>query len=83
MQVWQLFGIRRWMACVSLFSLLIGDGLVFAEEKTTKNIERVWIITGVMQYEDLRHVSQATVQLRDQEGSVLETQMTNEGGEFI
>ncbi|MEX0829752.1 MAG: TonB-dependent receptor [Nitrospirales bacterium] len=83
MKVWQLLGIRSWMVGLSLLSLLIGDWLVFAEENTTKNMERVWIISGVVQYEDLRHVSQATVQLRDQEGSLLETQVTNDGGEFI
>lgn len=43
---------------------------------------RVWIVTGVVQYEDLHRVPQAKVELRDQEGTVIETQVTNEGGEF-
>jgi len=43
----------------------------------------VWVVTGVVEYEDLRRVHQATVELRDQEGTLLDTQVTNEGGEFI
>ena len=79
----KLLGARRWIVCLGVLSILFGDWLVFAEEKNIPPIERVWIITGVVQYEDLRHVSQATVQLRDQEGSLLDTQVTNDGGEFI
>lgn len=45
--------------------------------------KKVWIVTGVVQYEDLRRVSQATVELRDQEGTLIDTQVTTEGGEFI
>jgi outer membrane receptor protein involved in Fe transport len=41
------------------------------------------MMTGVVQYEDFRRVSQATVELRDQDGSLLNTQVTNAGGTFI
>lgn len=39
-------------------------------------------ITGYVQTADLRRVGQATVELRDQEGTVVTTQATNDAGEF-
>ena len=39
-------------------------------------------ITGYVQTADLRRVGQATVELRDQEGTVVTTQSTNDAGEF-
>lgn len=59
---------------------LMGASSVHAMEKNGD--KKVWIVTGVVQYEDLRRVPQATVELRDQEGTVIDTQVTNEGGEF-
>jgi hypothetical protein len=63
--------------------ILNGTWAALDDEKAYADVKRVWIITGVVQYEDLRHVPQAEVQLRDQEGSLLETQVTNDVGEFI
>lgn len=79
----RLFSFRSWTVYLGLVSILLGDWLVFAEEKNIPPMERVWIITGVVQYEDLRHVSRATVELRNQEGTLVDTQVTNDGGEFI
>ena len=39
-------------------------------------------ITGYVQTADLRRVGQATVELRDQEGTLVTTQSTNDAGEF-
>ena len=39
-------------------------------------------MTGYVQTADLRRVGQATVELRDQEGTVVTTQATNDAGEF-
>ena len=39
-------------------------------------------ITGYVQTADLRRVGQATVELRDQEGTLVTTQATNDAGEF-
>jgi len=61
--------------------VLVSLGSVHAMEQNGS--QSVWIITGVVQNEDLRRVSQATVELRDQEGTLLDTQVTEEGGEFI
>lgn len=40
-------------------------------------------ISGIVQYEDLRRVGQATVQVRDQEGTLMKSLVTNEAGEFL
>ncbi|MGD9850051.1 MAG: TonB-dependent receptor [Nitrospirales bacterium] len=45
--------------------------------------DRVWIITGVVQQEDLRRIGQAQVELRDQEGQLLQSHLSNSNGEFI
>ncbi|BCA54177.1 putative TonB-dependent siderophore receptor [Nitrospira sp. KM1] len=39
-------------------------------------------ITGVVQNQDLRRVAQAVVELKDQDGVVVETAVTDESGEF-
>jgi outer membrane receptor protein involved in Fe transport len=66
-----------------LLGILLDTTFALAVENNPQVMERVWIITGGVQYEDLRRVPQANVQLRDQEGTLLEAQATNEGGEFI
>ncbi len=40
-------------------------------------------ITGYVQTADLRRVSQAVVELRDQEGTLVTTESTNDAGEFM
>jgi len=77
----------KWVEGFGLVLCVIGLG-VFLTASHTQAMEkdgnkRVWIVTGVVQYEDLRRVPQAKVELRDQEGTVIDTQITNEGGEFI
>jgi len=66
-----------------VIGIVIQNSLALALENNAKGIERIMIITGVVQAGDLRRVNQATVELRDQEGALLDTQVTNEGGEFI
>lgn len=39
-------------------------------------------VSGLVQNQDLRRVSQATVELKDQEGSIVATGVTNDAGEF-
>ncbi|MDR4492941.1 MAG: TonB-dependent receptor [Nitrospirales bacterium] len=46
-------------------------------------LDRVWVVTGVVQQEDLRRIGQAQVELRDQEGQLIDTQVTGNSGEFI
>lgn len=83
--MWRWPLLRRQCLAVGccLLWLLFGDLFALAEGIQKGEMERVWIITGVVQYEDLRRVPQATLHLRDQEGLLIETQVTNEGGEFI
>ncbi len=76
---WMKWG--RLVLCVLGLGALMGAGPVQGMEKDGN--KRVWVVTGVVQYEDLRRVPQAKVELRDQEGTVIDTQVTNEGGEFI
>lgn len=45
--------------------------------------DRVWVVTGVVQREDLRRIGQAKVELRNQEGQVLEKQVSDSNGTFI
>ena len=83
MWLWPSLGVRNRAVCLCLLCVLIGDVLSLAEGNDKDSKERVRIITGVVQYEDLGRAPHANVQLRDQEGSLLETQVTNEAGEFI
>ncbi len=68
---------------LSLANIFLNHSGALAQEGASNIVERMWILTGVVQYEDLRRVPQATVELRDQEGSLLDSQVTNEGGTFI
>jgi len=79
----RVFDLLRCIVGCCFMGLLIHNSLALAIENNAQALERVWIITGVVQYKDLRRVPQATVELRDQEGSLLDTQVTNDGGEFI
>jgi len=83
MWVWRLLGLRLCVVGCCFIGIVIDDGFALGGENTPNATDRVRIITGVVQYEDLRHVPQVKVELRDQEGSLLDTQVTNEVGEFI
>lgn len=83
MWVWRLLGLRLCVVGCCFIGIVIDDGFALGGENTFNATERVRIITGVVQYEDLRHVPQVKVELRDQEGSLLDTQVTNDAGEFI
>lgn len=44
--------------------------------------EEIRAIRGLVRNQDLRHVPQAIVQVRDQEGQIVATSVTNDAGEF-
>jgi hypothetical protein len=79
--------IDKWMEWYGLIWRVLGLGVLMSvgsvQAMEQNGSQSVWIITGVVQYEDLRRAPQATVELRDQEGTLLDTQVTEEGGEFI
>lgn len=68
---------RSWLPVLTV-SLLVGGGsLLHAEESG-----RPRLITGIVQSQDLRRAAQATVELKDQEGALVTTGVTNDAGEF-
>jgi len=82
-----LIGTVKWVKGGGLILWVLGLGTVMSADPA-QGMEKdgsngVWVVTGVVQYEDLRRVPQTKVELRDQEGTLLDTQVTNEGGEFI
>ncbi|MDH5562996.1 MAG: TonB-dependent receptor [Nitrospirota bacterium] len=68
---------------LSVIGLLIGETIVLAEGNETHVADQVRIITGVVQDENYHPVPHAKVEWRDQDGSLLEAQVTNKDGEFI
>ncbi len=74
-----------------LFCLLVGlwvsweivGPMSFARSETTEVKAGVWVVTGIVQSEDLSRIGQAKVELRDQEGQLIETQISNSAGEFV
>lgn len=63
------------VSCLAFVLMVCGteDVLADLENRT---------ITGYVQTADLRRMGQATVELRDQEGTLVTTQSTNDAGEF-
>lgn len=72
-----------WIMALGMAIPLVFCGLEGEAAISGKASERVWIVTGVVQGEDLRRIGQAQVELRDQEGQLLDTQVSNSSGEFI
>jgi outer membrane receptor protein involved in Fe transport len=62
--------------CVWLGGASSGTGIARAEESVTR------MVTGFVQNQDLRRIPQAVVQMKNQEGSVVATAVTNDAGEF-
>ena len=52
-------------------------------EAHSQSTDRIWVVSGVVQDEDLHRVDQANVELRDQEGQLIESQISDNNGEFI
>jgi hypothetical protein len=65
-----------------LWSLFL-VGSLCSGPPSSAHAERVpHTVTGVVQNQDLRRVPQATVELKDQDGTIVATGVTNEAGEF-
>ncbi|MCS6297002.1 MAG: TonB-dependent receptor [Nitrospira sp.] len=68
---------RIWAVCLSL--ALLGPLAAQAQEPASGQGRT---ITGVVQNQDLRRVPQASVEVKDQEGTVVVTAVANDAGEF-
>src|SRR5687767_9877675 len=60
--------------------LLEGESPVHGQESQPATEAKA--LVGTVQYQDLRRVGQATVQVRNQEGSVVSDAVSNDAGEF-
>ena len=67
--------------CLGLILSVVAFGAVsgYAQEPAGRPSQT---IVGVVQHQDLRRVGQATVEVKDQEGSLVGTAVANEAGEF-
>ena len=67
--------------CLGLLLMALAPGLspVFAQEPA---VAKGRTITGTVQNQDLRRVPQASVEVKDQEGTVVGAAVANEAGEF-
>jgi outer membrane receptor protein involved in Fe transport len=81
---------RIWSNCKTYlgFFVLLWFGLALGFPALTMSANllpsvEMRTITGFVQHEDLGRVSQANVELRDKEGTVVETSATSEGGKFV
>ncbi len=83
MWIWRVLDIRFFLVGLYILNFCFNESLALAAGRDSNVGERMWMMTGVVQYEDFRRVSQATVELRDQVGLLLDTPVTNEGGVFI
>lgn len=75
-------GLRFLVVNVCLFAGLLGESLAPLALAQEPAAAQGRVITGEVQNQDLRRVPQATVQVRDQEGSLLTSAATNDAGEF-
>jgi len=70
------------LLCVSF----LGEGFVgavsWAQTPDVNPVGEGHAIAGIVQYQDLRRVGQATVQVRNQEGTVISETVSNDTGEF-
>ena len=75
--------VKWWGLVLWVFGLWAMIGASSAQAVGEDGTSKIWVVTGTVQYEDLRRVPQAIVELRDQEGTVIDSHITNEEGEFI
>ena len=66
---------------VLIVGMLVGEASVGHGQEPESAADRR-AVAGVVQHQDLRRVGQATVQVRNQEGSVISDTVTNDAGEF-
>ena len=83
MRAWRLLRVRFLPVIASLGIICLIYPVAQGQGDTSNGVEYLRVMTGIVQYEDLRPVPQAMVELRDREGTLLETQETNEAGVFI
>ena len=65
------------LGCVLLGLSLCWGGLSSVDAANPLNT-----VTGLVQNQDLRRVPQATVEIKDQDGTIVATGVTNDAGEF-
>jgi len=73
---------RLLLGTMFLLGILPVQGLLKVEAQEPKSSLEARTITGSVQNQDLRRVDQAIVQVRDQEGTVVTSSVTNQAGEF-
>ncbi len=73
-------GVSQLCLGVLLIALVPGLSPAFAQKPALPNVRT---ITGTVQNQDLRRVPQATVEVKDQEGTVAGTTVANDAGEFV
>lgn len=69
-------GLMCWVVTSMAWLLAVADCANAADDAEL-------MITGSVQNQDLRRVGQAIVQVKDQEGNVVSSSVTNEAGEFV
>ena len=69
------------LLCLGLLLMALAPGLspVFGQEPA---VAKTRTITGMVQNQDLRRVPQASVEVKDQEGTIVGTAVANDAGEF-
>jgi len=73
---------RLLLVTMFLLGILPAQALLKVEAQEPKSSLEARTITGSVQNQDLRRVDQAIVQVRDQEGTVVTSGVTNQAGEF-
>ena len=63
-----------------LIALLVASGAYSATQAQENN--QFQVITGIVQNQDLRRVAQAVVEVKNQEGEVVSSAVSNDAGEF-
>ena len=74
--------VEPWLGRVVLLAVTVSVGWVWGGVAKAADGDVGQMVTGAVQNQDLRRVPQAVVQVRDQEGTVVATGVTNDGGEF-
>lgn len=77
-----IVGLIRTLGVVCLMGCVVIQGTMARAEEPAPTAE-ARTVRGVVQHQDLRRVAQATVQLRDEEGTLVEERLTDEAGEFV
>ncbi|MDE3119775.1 MAG: TonB-dependent receptor, partial [Nitrospirota bacterium] len=71
-----------WVGLIALYQIAIGSAGSEAQAQQPEPINERRTITGFVENQDLRRIAQAIVEIRNQEGEVVEAGVTNAAGEF-